>query len=213
MGKRLRDLANRWKSQKTKEALVRVFYAQNLAGPDQIEKENWADAVLGLRMVVAEAAKRFQEETNLYNSAKHGLSALTGQAALRFGDGPSPLINMHGPSLTILEPRPTSEGIGHKWFETTRWVDTERTIAMTGLMAHLIANAWHIARATYAGGPRDFRLHHLSGAQVDQMLHGNRSEAGYRITVTEFPMSLAYRSAAPSALTSDGVPTADKDSQ
>ncbi|MBM7519209.1 hypothetical protein [Nocardioides nitrophenolicus] len=199
MTKRLRNLRSQYKSQKTKEALVRVFCAQELSGPENIEKEQWADIVLGLRLVVAEAAKRFQEETNLYNSAKHGLSAVTGRATLRLGEESNPLIDMRGPSLTILEPRPTGAGTGHKWHETTRWVETEKTVAMTGLMAHLIENAWHIARATYADGPRDTRLRYLSGAQVDQMLHGDYPETGYKMTVTEFPMPLLYRSA-PAAL-------------
>lgn len=210
MGKRLRDLKNRWKSQTAREALTRVFYAQDLSGPEQAEKEQWADSVLGLRIVVAEAAKRLQEEANLYNSAKHGLSAVMGQAALRLGEESSPLLNMRGPSLTILESRPAAEGTSHKWFETTRWVDTERTVALTGLVAHLIENAWHIARATYAEGPSDSRLHYLSGSAVDQMLNGDYPDTGYKMTVEEFPMPLYYLSA-PVALGAPGAPGAPGD--
>lgn len=193
LSKRLKDLRNRWKSPTTRGALTRVFYGQNLRGPSGVEKNWWEDQVQGLRIVVSEALRRFHDEADLYNSAKHGLGMVPGQAAMSYGDLPDPIIKASGPSLTILEVGESSTG--PKWFQTTHWINRSTTIAMTALIADQIENLWAVARARYADGPVQWKPKFASGKKIKEALKGEMPEAGYRFDVPQMKMTLLYRTA------------------
>jgi hypothetical protein len=127
------------------ENISRVFLGRISDGSDD-ELKVHIDTTGGFLRLVA---KRLLSDSNLYNSAKHGLAVLSGPASLvmtdeqtgaSFGGG--------GPSLSYLEIE-TKDNKDRLWRRTTRWVDAEQTIVQTHAVITAMSSLWDIARARY----------------------------------------------------------------
>jgi hypothetical protein len=162
-------------------------------GGKPVPAEIWDSFVTGGATLIRHAAVVFLEEAPLYNSAKHGLALLAGEASVHYGDADSP-IRAQGPSLTYLETITADSG-KRQWAQTTRWLSPDQAVAEAQLLVRTIARLWTVAQARYAGIPSESPglpvEHDLARSVLDRRL-SPRTDGGYSITVPSFSMTLLY---------------------
>jgi len=195
---RVTELMKRLHTDETQDRLARIFYFRKDRNtpPEGIAEADWKDALDGITALLAECARRYKLEGGLYNSAKHGLSAVQGHAGMRFGNAESgdPLISADGTSLTILEVKQRAADGRRQWNETTHWIEADRTFALTYLLAQQIRNLWLVARRRYLSDPAGARLQPLSSSVLTQLLHRDIPADGpaYQFVVPSMSMNLLY---------------------
>ncbi|MEP9384585.1 hypothetical protein [Nocardioides sp. KR10-350] len=189
--KRVTELRNHSKDEALLDRLASIFYGASAWNrrPLACDEEVWRQGIIGLRRLVITCAIRVQDEAALYNSAKHGLSAVTGQAGIAFGDPGKPLFDIKGPSLTYLETRKTDRW---RWVETTSWIKADRDFGLVYLIADQLRNLWGVARMRYAGAD-GIQIHPVDLKRLDRFLNPPvTEEEGYRFEVPSFTQPLMY---------------------
>jgi hypothetical protein len=195
--KRVKSLKARLTSEETQDALARIFYYRKDRNtvPEGISAQDWEEGLRGLTSLLFECINRYETESALYNSAKHGLSAVQGNAGmtLQTGAGKAFLHNS-GPSLTIVEARQVQSENRRKWHETTHWIEADRTLGLTHVVSNMIENLWTIARRRYVDQSLTSGLNRVDPKVVDATRpQGHESEIpGVRYIVPSFSMSLLY---------------------
>ncbi|MER7921826.1 hypothetical protein ABTY96_01615 [Streptomyces sp. NPDC096057] len=166
------------------EDISRVFLGRISDGSDDEVQPHIRTMRRFLRLVAA----RLLSDSNLYNSAKHGLAVLSGPANLvvtddqtgaSFGGG--------GPSLSYLEIE-TKENKDRLWRRTTRWIDAEQTMIQTHAIITAMVSLWDVAKARYTG-PEIEGVHVLTSEAVDQFAGLGGTNAS---PFTRSSFSLAY---------------------
>ncbi|TFB50260.1 hypothetical protein [Cryobacterium tagatosivorans] len=124
--------------------LMEVFtYSKTYkAWGDTATPESWAQHREAIAVLMEFAVTRLLDDSNLYNSAKHGFGVSAGEAGLAFGD----LIKHDGPAISFLDYSPRADT---PWSLSTTWVDPERYLASVFLISQQLANLWNCARAHY----------------------------------------------------------------
>lgn len=112
-------------------------------------------------------AQRVNGDKNLYNSAKHGLTALGGVGSLHFipaePGAPTPdftaglitreaLLGVEGVNVTYLE-REGSQKTGFTWFHKTQWINPEKAAWLTHLAVIQMEALWAVAKWHYLDEP------------------------------------------------------------
>ena len=192
--KRSRALAARLRSQEGKDFAAKVLYCRATA-PKVMGEDEWKDYVDGAANLVRVCSQRLDSESSLYNSAKHGLSAIRGNVftQLHTDDGGPTIASQGLPTLTYLEQRQVGGQSRREWHRTTRWVEADRTVALVHLVANQIENLWNTARFRYVDPTQPDQVPHLLSAKfLQQALTESDVKDGYRIDITEASFSLLY---------------------
>lgn len=197
--RQVEGLASRSGNDETRDVLVRIFYGQDgqLACPTGIDADIWKDSVDGLVMLVRECTDRVLGEAPLYNSAKHGLSAIQGHAGMSLALTGLTLRSDDTPSLTVLESR--KSGGRKKWFETTHWVHADYSLALTYVIAIGIENLWKTARARYVTRLDGDIVVPITATRMEEIRKAARTpredsddDRPYRFQVPSMSMDLIY---------------------
>ncbi|UFN43197.1 hypothetical protein [Nocardioides okcheonensis] len=196
---RLRDLRKRLLEPGTQDNLAKVFYYRrdrNTPPPDTSD-DAWASAMKGLTILIGECCDRHDREASLYNSAKHGLSAVPGNAAMQMQsqeDPGNPFLASNGPSITLLEAVANDKAGRKQWQQTTHWIPADRRLALTHLVIDQIENLWTVARMRYTEQTGKHRLKPLSRDTISTLLSPPPDEdgPGYAFSVLSMGMPLLY---------------------
>ncbi len=136
------------------DALV-VELGQIVFGLDHKVPEQ-RDRIVACLPLCRDLARMYLDEAGVYNSIKHGMAAIAGDAYLAVGDpGTSGSgFAVSGTSIEFLErvfagPSPAF------WRSTTRWVDIRERMAAAIFAMYLIDGMWSLARKRYTGHPVD----------------------------------------------------------
>lgn len=197
----LRDLRTRLLEPATQDNLAKVFYHRRDRHTPFVRDGNMDEldsAMKGLTMLIAECCEKLDSEASLYNSAKHGLSAVPGNAAMQFqqqGDPDNPILKAGDhPSITLLEAVPSEDAGRKQWQQTTHWIRADRRLALTHMVIEQIENLWNVAHLRYVDpqGTRHLKLLHRDA--ISSVLKTPTSEdgPGYEITVMSIGMPLLY---------------------
>lgn len=103
------------------------------------------DIALNLDGALRSFARTFLDEGSVYNSAKHGMTAVPAlDAHLSFGDG---VISQTGPALhhPVLDP----SGPSHDGHVATVWIDCEDVVARTFVAYMILRSVWCVGRVRY----------------------------------------------------------------
>ena len=111
------------------------------AMPEQV----WLDGTANLEAFLYHFAREFLD-ADIYNSLKHGFAVQAGDSLMQLGDGE--LLKADGPAVEFLSIREDEHGY-RLWNITTRWIEVDRTIAMTFIATQMMESIWNIARARY----------------------------------------------------------------
>lgn len=196
---RVKELRGRLREDATQDNLARIFYGRRdrNSPSDSVPPDAWAATLEGVTVLLDECSAKLDGEAPLYNSAKHGLSAVPGNASMQLGDPDAPILSAGGPSITLLE-AVTDTQIGRKrWRQTTHWVSADRRLALTYIVIQQIQNLWTVARHRYLHIDGPSPLAPLPVDTINQLLHppldpSQEDDPGYRITVDTMGMGLLY---------------------
>lgn len=197
----VRGLRTRLREPATQDNLAKVFYHRRDRNTPFVREGNTDElhsAMTGLTMLIAECCEKLDTEASLYNSAKHGLSAVPGNAAMQFrpqGDPDNPILQAGDhPSITLLEAVPNEEAGRKRWQQTTHWIRADRRLALTHLVIDQIENLWNVAHLRYVDpdGRRHLKLLHRD--IITRVLKTPISDdgPGFEITVMSLGMPLLY---------------------
>jgi hypothetical protein len=130
----------------------------------QSARDGWPPSALdNMNAFLRALARRYLEDANLYNSAKHGFAVKGGHHELRFVTDPnedgetSPdqlaldrALSVHGVTLEHLE----SESLdgGPTWYRTLRFIDIDQDLALIHGGIRTITLLWDASAARYSGG-------------------------------------------------------------
>ena len=201
---KVKDLRTRLRTDATQDELAMLFYGRRDRHPpdgaSQEAVDAWTSAMNGLTVLLDQCCELLDSEAPLYNSAKHGLSAVPGNAAVQFGEPTDPIVTADGPSVTLLEAA-TDTVVGRKRCrQTTHWISADRRLAFTYLVIQQIENVWTVARHRYLVLEGSTRLAPLPHDKIDQLLNPPPAQdgPGYTISVASMGMGLLYESDNPS---------------
>lgn len=132
--------------------VAQVFFPSASSPPSGATREAWLEGIENLEQWLTHFAHWFLDESNLFNSVKHGLAVHPGKSGIelntpedeRLGRNP-PLIHAKGPSVAFLE----KTGDPRRWHYTTRWVEPQRLMAETVMALRLLRGIWQIGRIRY----------------------------------------------------------------
>jgi hypothetical protein len=142
---KLTELASGSWSQDRIDAVSDVFIGPvpEVLPPELVERRD--AGVRLLRML----ANRLLDDANLYNSAKHGLSAVAGSGSISIlTQGGDHLAGADGVNVTFLEPEGKPK-TGIDWYQTTQWVIPEQTAFLAYLTVRQMESLWKVARWRY----------------------------------------------------------------
>lgn len=196
--KRVRHLQSTLRTPGVQRDLGRCFYGRGSSTkpPEGVTSEAYADALRGLTLLVAQCCELVLDEVNLYNSAKHGLSALPGDASASFpGSGGDALLKTEGPSLTLLEAVVEGTREAKRWHQSTHWIPADRRLTLTYVIAEQTENLWEVGRNRYLPGVSDKTLKPLKSATMEYIISPPVPEGGpgYRIEVPWMRTALRYK--------------------
>lgn len=117
------------------------------------------DRIVACLPLCRDLARMYLDEASVYNSIKHGMAAIAGDAYLAVGDAGTSGSGfaVSGTSIEFLERVPAGQSPAF-WRSTTRWVDIRERLAAAIFAMHLIDGMWSLARKRYTGHPVDERL-------------------------------------------------------
>lgn len=193
-GRVKRELRGRLSNDATRDTLARSFYGKRdrNSTPDGVDADARTASMEGLTVLLDECCAKLDGEAPLYNSAKHGLSAVSGNAAMQLGDRDEPILSASGTSITLLETA-TDTQVGRK-----RWrhppLGFRRPNAGTHVRRHPVGRKpWTVARHRYLRVDGPSPLHaHRQGLPAPQPTPRGGPRPGYRFTVASMGMGLLY---------------------
>ena len=193
---RVKEFRGRLRDDATQDRIARIFYGRRdrNSPPDDVPTEAWTASMEGVTVLLDECCAKLDGEAPLYNSAKHGLSAVPGDAAMQLGDRDAPVLSASGPSITLLEAATDSQVGRKRWRQTTHWVSPDRRLALTYVVIQQIENLWTVARHRYLRIHGSTPLAPLPVDKIYQLLNTplEADEPGYRITVETMGIGLLY---------------------
>lgn len=140
------DLTNRRWPPARRADVSRVF----LGCEPRDEDAAWEGAVNASERLLRLLAARLNDDANLYNSAKHGMTVIGGTAAVAVGlEGGEATFGTDGPSIAFLEN--VWKDKQRVWRETTRWFSIRQALWLTSLAITQIDALWNVAKAVYTG--------------------------------------------------------------
>lgn len=119
--------------------------------PPQTEQHEWDAASNNLTTFLVALAERWHADANIYNSLKHGLSALPGESSFTLTpDGEEPRALADGTSVEFLE---TGRSVGGKrlWQLATKWLDVGESLALAHIACRMTESLWAVAKHHYLG--------------------------------------------------------------
>ena len=145
------------------------------ADPDdagiKMGKGKFAETVEALERLLIECAKRFLEDSFLYNAVKHGMTAIDTDAKLKLGNGDKQVRLLdgfvHGYLHQKLHPTATKED--GQWFLSLADSNPERDLAVTTVITYALDSLWAVARRRYMGVPGWINC--ISRATVDVAIY------------------------------------------
>lgn len=147
-----------------------------------------APAVIGIERLLRMLSRRLLDDKDLYNSAKHGLTVIAGEASLIVGDSTGrSLFGSQGPSVSFLEKRGDDDAV-RRWHVTTRWISPRQAMWLTGLTITQMASLWAIAKCRYLGAELD-GVEVVNEEAIDEVLTG---EFGNTHPITRSSWMLNY---------------------
>jgi len=150
--KELDTLASPVWSPQLKREVEFVFLGGSPKKPD----EQWKVAHAAAERFLRHIAGRLLSDKNLYNSSKHGLTAIGTEGSLAmFTDEGEQVMATEGSQVVYLEKGEAKTKDAGKWFETTRWIDPRQTVWLTQLTLSQMEALWHVAKFHYIDGPLD----------------------------------------------------------
>jgi hypothetical protein len=123
--------------------------------PDSIASADWESALDNLASFLRYFARRWLDDAPLYNSLKHGLSAVPGAVQAAWASEPDlsdAQILGRGLSVDYLD----FEKVAPKrraWKQVTKWLDVEESLALAQVAYQMIQSLWAIGRARSGDGP------------------------------------------------------------
>ena len=94
-------------------------------------------------------ASDWLQEAKSYNATKHGLTAIPGEANLRFGLSSDEMVEIaHGDRLTHLSTKGWIDG-RRDWAVTTRWIRKEHAVSSIYIAIQMLRALWKVARVRY----------------------------------------------------------------
>lgn len=129
-------------------------------GGEPIDRESSAAAQRAVTRLIRHLAGRLLEDSNLYNSVKHGMAVVGSRHAyvsISETGAAAPFIGSNGPSVAFME----SEVRGDRrvWSVTRRWTSIRQALWLSQLALSQIDALWAVGRARYLGAA-------LPGVQV-----------------------------------------------
>jgi hypothetical protein len=129
-----------------------AFLGRREAGPAE-DLDVWTDAAQNLAAFLRTVAERWLKEANVYNTMKHGLAVLPGNALFQLLDEDGkPLRLGEGVSVEFLEPTRWEAGRRY-WQLTTKWLDVQESLGLVEIACMMIDSLWSVARCRYVGSP------------------------------------------------------------
>jgi len=128
-----------------KEAVADVF----LGGTPAEVSADWSETAETAERLLRVLATRLNEDAHMYNSTKHGMTVLSGDASVAFlSEEGEHIAGGSGPSVSFLESRkrPGSEVV---WSQTTKWFSIQQAMLLTNLAITQMEALWQVARARY----------------------------------------------------------------
>lgn len=124
-----------------------------------VERSAWTDeqfetAVDNLMRFLCGLAERLEDDKELYNAAKHGLTMFASTAHLQFQDEDGKVLFAHGgPSLEYLHSTPWSGDRvrERQWTDVTVWLNVVGWWALTYVATEIMNTVWTVGRRTFIG--------------------------------------------------------------
>lgn len=165
--------------------------------PTGVPPAEWLEARETAVRLVRHLARHLDTDKNLYNSAKHGLTALGGEGSLSLTteDPTQSTVEMpsdeivtlaNGVNVVYLE-REGKVKTGATWFQKTQWASPEKAAWLTHLAILQMEQLWTVARWHYLGGPRPDRLRIINAAALDVLKDFGGGTSFRRSVATEGP--------------------------
>jgi hypothetical protein len=181
-GKFTKQLAELAKTSWTQDRLSAVGWVFLGGVPDHPPEEWLANRDAAVRLIRI-LASQMSDDSQLYNSVKHGFTALGGTGSLHFlpadasdpNDGP-PLLTVdrlerdavlgaEGLNIAYLERAGTRKS-GYTWSHRTRWLTPERDAYLTQLAIIQMEALWTVAKCRYLEAPPE-RIHLVTNEALD----------------------------------------------
>lgn len=141
------------------------------------EAPEWATAAESLTRLLRRFARDWLADARLYNSAKHGLSVVPGDAVFNLGPTGGDLTAMgHGDSLAYLEAGNWIDGT-RTWSLTTRWIDVSETLGLIHVSTRMMTSLWDFARFRYCDEPPPSTVFDPTGISNDTLRSPGRAPA------------------------------------
>jgi hypothetical protein len=125
-----------------------VFYLSKQAAGDE-HAAAVDESVQEIEKWLQHFAAQFLDDATIYNSLKHGLTVLAGEAAFRIGPDEQPILDHAGPSVRYLE----RTGPQRVWGYKDRFVDPDYLIVEGRIALLLLQLIVQVGRARYLGEP------------------------------------------------------------
>ncbi|MDP7703356.1 hypothetical protein [Mycobacterium sp. TY815] len=146
-----------------------------------VPEDDFEDAVDGLQMLLVDCAKRFIEDSFLYNAVKHGLAAVDTDDDMKmvFTTGDGDQIPLHTGSMHMFLHRKRHPAAGkaeRQWHFTLADVNPQRELSVSALIGRAIESLWSVARRRYVGSAGG-GVYLISKASVELAVYGTVREA------------------------------------
>lgn len=166
-----------WPNERLK-AVEYVFFGSEFPEDADGELVEVRDSIVRLIHLLA---RRGHDDANLYNSTKHGLTALGGMKSIQITiDDPggadeelSPSISSVGHTATFLESERDKAAQETKWYRAVRWVQPQKTSGLIEMALVLLESIWSIARWRYVGAEHPGGIEYVDPAAIDRLLQMN----------------------------------------
>lgn len=145
--------------------------------------EEWTSARDAAVRLLRTLAAKVNGDSQLYNAAKHGFTALAGTGSLHFLPGePGDLDDVARLTVAQMEQQAVmgAEGVniaflerdgkpksGYKWFKNTRWVTPEQDAYLAHLAIRQMHLLWTMARCHYLDDPLPQVVHPVTSDELD----------------------------------------------
>jgi hypothetical protein len=131
-------------------------------------------------MLLEDCAKRFLEDSFLYNAVKHGLAAIEtdDDTRMEFTNASGDRVPLHkGPMHVYLHRKkhPTATKQDRQWHFTMADANPQRDLSISVLIARGIDSLWDVARRRYVGASGG--VYYISKATVEMAVYGTVREA------------------------------------
>lgn len=170
--KRAAKLAQSFWSDDMTTAVEEIFIGDAFSADVDPELVLVRDSTIRLLRLLS---NRLLDDAHLYNSSKHGFTALGGRTVVTASFGavtaaaaPATL-STQGHSATFLE---KDEGTTD-WFRTTRFVNPQQAALFIDMALGLMDSLWTIARCRYVGAPQPQQLTLIDDVAIDATLQMN----------------------------------------